>query len=330
VIANYNGAHTLAPTIKSILNQSYPHFKLTVLDNVSTDNSFEVVNQFEDPRVEFVACEKHLPMASNWSRAAKFAQSEYVAVIHADDVWRKDFLMRMLTNLQNDLEAKAVICDAEFIDGQGHHFDIPYYNKGNRQLRRSMTADNLNDLLIQMYVRPCAWLARRKLFDIHEFSNDFYYASDWEFWLRVFSDCKVLNEPDVLCDYRIHKLSRTFSEKQIMLRLDEELTIVTSAINRSKDRFSERVQEKAYRRIDERHIKCVIDLFCAGRIKLAFRKLRQGFRIRGVRRSFIGLSALITERKGIYYLYSGVVRKFFPGPTDASVDLRNNRVYHQS
>ena len=54
VIPTYNGADHLGKTIQSVLDQTYSNFELIIVDDGSVDNTFDVVNQFEDPRIKFV------------------------------------------------------------------------------------------------------------------------------------------------------------------------------------------------------------------------------------------------------------------------------------
>ena len=54
VIPTYNGADHLGKTIQSVLDQTYSNFELIIVDDGSVDNTFDVVNQFDDPRIKFV------------------------------------------------------------------------------------------------------------------------------------------------------------------------------------------------------------------------------------------------------------------------------------
>ena len=53
IIPNYNGSKFIKETIFSVLNQSYPHFEIIVVDDGSTDDSENVVCNIHDKRISF-------------------------------------------------------------------------------------------------------------------------------------------------------------------------------------------------------------------------------------------------------------------------------------
>ena len=48
IIPNYNHARFLDERIQSILNQTYQNFEVIILDDISSDNSVEFINQYKD------------------------------------------------------------------------------------------------------------------------------------------------------------------------------------------------------------------------------------------------------------------------------------------
>ena len=51
IIPTYNCGPYIQASIESVLAQTYPHFEIVVVDDGSTDNTQEVMRQFQDPRV---------------------------------------------------------------------------------------------------------------------------------------------------------------------------------------------------------------------------------------------------------------------------------------
>jgi len=58
LIANYNHEDTIVETLKSVLNQTYKNMQIIVVDDGSTDQSWQLINQFDDPRIEHIVLKK--------------------------------------------------------------------------------------------------------------------------------------------------------------------------------------------------------------------------------------------------------------------------------
>ena len=52
VIMNvHNGEEFISQAIQSVINQTYQNWELLIWDNLSTDNTFEVISSFKDKRM---------------------------------------------------------------------------------------------------------------------------------------------------------------------------------------------------------------------------------------------------------------------------------------
>ena len=124
LIPSYNHAHYLGHAIRSVLNQSFSDWEMIVIDDGSTDDSQEVVAKFDDPRIEYIFQENQgLSAARN--TGIRQANSETIALLDADDIWREDYLETMVAPLRNQPEAVAVYCGFQYIDENGEDVGIP-------------------------------------------------------------------------------------------------------------------------------------------------------------------------------------------------------------
>lgn len=96
----YNGGRYLAECIESVQAQSYPHWRYTIVDNRSTDETNVIANRYAiaDPRIRVVQNEEFLPMLANWNAAMREAdpESAYIKVLHADDMLFPECLSQMV------------------------------------------------------------------------------------------------------------------------------------------------------------------------------------------------------------------------------------------
>ena len=94
VIPLYNKIDTISNAIKSVLAQSFTDFELLVIDDGSTDNSSEKVNEFTDDRIKLFRKENGgVSDARNYG--IEVAKSNWIALLDADDSWEPNFLKEM-------------------------------------------------------------------------------------------------------------------------------------------------------------------------------------------------------------------------------------------
>ena len=85
-ITTYNRVQYLKLAIDSILNQSYDNFTLIILDNCSTDGTYEYVLSLKDSRVKYIRHSQNIGGGANINYAFKNCTSEYFCVFHDDDI----------------------------------------------------------------------------------------------------------------------------------------------------------------------------------------------------------------------------------------------------
>jgi glycosyltransferase involved in cell wall biosynthesis len=92
VIPIYNKAHTIQRTLKSVINQTFTHFEIIIIDDGSTDNSLEKINKFtHDTRIKIINQENQgVSVARNLG--VENAKYEYIAFLDGDDKWELKYL----------------------------------------------------------------------------------------------------------------------------------------------------------------------------------------------------------------------------------------------
>ena len=122
VIPTYNAAEYLGDAIRSALEQSFEDFELLVLDNVSTDNTAEVVAKFDDPRLQYKINDENIGFLGNANQGLSLARGNFLTYLGADDVWEKDFLLQAVAMMDNNPELSFVHGSAIWINEQSKPF----------------------------------------------------------------------------------------------------------------------------------------------------------------------------------------------------------------
>ncbi len=95
VVTSYNYEKYVLKTLESIKNQSYKDFEIIVVDDCSSDNSCEVVENFiaenQDLKITLISQERNQGQLAAMLRGLKEAQGEFVCFVDSDDVLLTDY-----------------------------------------------------------------------------------------------------------------------------------------------------------------------------------------------------------------------------------------------
>ena len=78
VIPTYNRAHLLKDAIQSVLVQTFTDFEIIIVDDGSTDDTRELINSFDDPRIRYVK-QENAGVSAARNRAMELATGELIA-----------------------------------------------------------------------------------------------------------------------------------------------------------------------------------------------------------------------------------------------------------
>lgn len=121
VMPNYNHARFLPESLDAILNQCYSPMEVIVMDDASTDNSVEVIENFvrRDPRVRLVRNERNVGVEQTVNRLLELASGEYVYSPSADDRVLPGFFEKSMRLLAQHPEAGLCSTVGRLIGEQG-------------------------------------------------------------------------------------------------------------------------------------------------------------------------------------------------------------------
>ncbi len=96
ITPTYNCGRFIAETIESVLAQTYPSWEMLIVDDCSTDNTKEVVGQYNDPQIHYHCLEHNSGAAVARNTALKMAKGRWVAFLDSDDLWKPEKLEHQL------------------------------------------------------------------------------------------------------------------------------------------------------------------------------------------------------------------------------------------
>jgi hypothetical protein len=123
VIPTRNGERYLGAAIESVLAQSYPHWRLHILESGSTDGTTALVARYlGDPRITLHSTPPDQPpldIVGNWARILQLKLSEYLTILGHDDLFGADFLAEVAALIAAEPNASLWLTHFHLIDSEG-------------------------------------------------------------------------------------------------------------------------------------------------------------------------------------------------------------------
>jgi len=126
VIVNWNGAEVLPECLESLLRLNHKNIEIIVVDNDSTDNSINIVNEICGDRARVVRLKKNMGFAAGMNAGFEDAAGEFIATLNNDMVVEPSWLDQPL-ELLNNKSVGIVSCrqmnyyDRSKVDGLYHY-----------------------------------------------------------------------------------------------------------------------------------------------------------------------------------------------------------------
>lgn len=107
----YNGAKYLEPFLQSVLQQSFPHFELIMVDDGSTDSSVEIIKSYQkkDSRIHLIG-QNHKGAGSARNFGLSQAKGQYIIFLDSDDWFNDDFFKTMIDRIEVD-QSDIAVCE---------------------------------------------------------------------------------------------------------------------------------------------------------------------------------------------------------------------------
>ena len=115
-----NGGEYVKACVNSILSQTINNFNLEILDNCSTDGTYEWVSSLNDNRIRLYRSERSLPIEGNWARMLAIPKNEYMTFLGHDDLLDINFLEVMENLIGNHPNASLYQSHFRDIDENGN------------------------------------------------------------------------------------------------------------------------------------------------------------------------------------------------------------------
>lgn len=208
VTPNYNCVHFIAQTIESVLAQTYKNWEMLIVDDCSTDCSYEVALEYaeKDSRIKVIRNEKNCGAAISRNKAIELAQGEFIAFLDSDDLWMPDKLEKQITFMR-DNDCDFSFCEYEHIDEENNTLH-KVANVTKRLTYKKMLLHCWPGCLTVMYNQSVTGKV---------YAEDIKKNNDHALFLRVLKKChNAMGIKEIMAQYRIRRGSISSKKSAII------------------------------------------------------------------------------------------------------------------
>ena len=270
IIPVFNSASTIAETVESAVNQTFPDIEIIIVNDGSTDETLTVLSQFDDPRIRVFSYENGGSSQAR-NHGIKKATGEFITFIDADDLWSPDKIELQVKTLRHNPDAGVAYSWTTFMDEAGCvlYHQTPAYDEG----------DIYPALLVRNFM--CSGsniLARRSVIEaVGEFDTQLSSVVDWEYYLRLAAHCRFAL-------VRKHQIFYRKSSQSISGNLPQVEVNSIAVINRAFQQAPQHLQSLKHQSLSELYYYLARQYIrydhCRANVVLALQKMRQAVRER--------------------------------------------------
>lgn len=177
LMPTYNVEQYVEEAVRSILNQTWKNFELIIVDDCSTDKTFNILQKLarEDSRIRLFRNEINSKICKTLNRAWSYAKGEYIARMDGDDVSTPDRFQVLMDFLHTHKKCGLVGSGMITIDENDKELSRPSFLKSNKYIRYF---NKFKSCITHI------WIARREVYEKLNGYREIPYAEDYDFVLR--------------------------------------------------------------------------------------------------------------------------------------------------
>mgnify|MGYP001176277459 FL=1 len=198
VLPTHNRVSLLEKAIHSVLRQTEKDFELIIVDDASTDQTSEFLNQFVENDTRITVIKNIVALGGGGARNVGIyaSKAKWIAFLDDDDEWVENKLSLQLERL--NLSPVAVACSCSYM----HHYPFGL-------TRKFIIPENvsLNELYLENVLggaSMCLCL-REILLKIDGFDTKLKSGQDWDLWVRLRSEGEIVVCDKPLVKYMAHQ-----------------------------------------------------------------------------------------------------------------------------
>jgi glycosyltransferase involved in cell wall biosynthesis len=254
IVAAYNHEAYIRQCIDSALAQTYPDVEIVVVDDGSSDGTYEILKSYDDSITLIRSTNRGTQAARNAAIAASTGQ--YLALLDSDDYWLPHKLAQQMQVFVEHPDTALVYSLALAVDEVGSPLGggVPFGRDAPDPHRVFET------LLASCHIPALTAVFKRACLDaVGSFDESLLGSGDWDMWLKIAERWSVRCVPEPLAFYRVHPTNTTkmlFASKRVVAEHGRVLARYLSEPGRR--RVDHVVVDRAYANLALREAECAV------------------------------------------------------------------------
>ena len=215
IIPTYNRANLIRNTIQGVIDQTYTDWELLIVDDGSTDNTRDIVNQFmsKDSRIKYFYEEASGGPSAPRNLGINNALGKYVAFLDSDDLWFPTKLKKQLDIFEKSNNPKLGIVACYLYVKDYKTGEI--ISKHDKYYRGDVIKELMN-FDFNVFTSSCIMTKLSILKEVGPFDTDLNLSEDFDLWLRISdSGYEFDYVPEYLFNYVKHDSNIFYSNNNV-------------------------------------------------------------------------------------------------------------------
>lgn len=246
-----NGAAYLREALDSVMAQTFQDWDLIVFDDRSTDESAQIVAEYQDKRIRYVLSPEDVPLGRARNQAIGQAKGEWLAFLDQDDIWELDKLKKQMALVEGDPSVGIIYGRTVMFSPHGGERDYDY--------RHEFQPLPEGDIFLRLFTHSCfismssAVLRRSAVEQVGPIPDCIELTPDYYYFTAIARRNRARAVQEVVCRYRVHPGNASRLRR---VKLHEEILWLTNEWAPYLD------AEVVARRLKAHHTRIALDEMC--------------------------------------------------------------------
>lgn len=202
IIPTYNRSKYVGRAIASAQNQLYKNIEIIVIDDGSTDNTAEIIQQFENVHYYY---KNNGRQASARNAGLKIAKGDFICTLDSDDYWHPNFLSESISQIvahdldfvfSNSYKENEKSNKKNLLGILNYYQVLKMYFESEKYLHQRWILfeyEEIRKIYTETCIAPSSSLVFKKDAIVGNWDERILVADDWEFVMRILlsKKCKI-------------------------------------------------------------------------------------------------------------------------------------------